>query len=162
MEEEWRSIPSAPVYEVSDLGRVRTIRSGRIRKQVPDKRGGYLNLMFVLGVEKKRVLRKVHHLVLEAFVCPKPPGLRTRHLDGDVTNNRLKNLKWGTSKENEADKVLHGTSQHGERNAQAKLTDTQASEIRRSKARGCDLAIRYGVRESTTISRIRNGVRRGV
>lgn len=39
-------------------------------------------------------------------------------------------LRWATHRENEQDKVLHGTSQHGMRNAQAKLTENDVREIR--------------------------------
>lgn len=39
--------------------------------------------------------RRVHRLVLEAFVGPCPPGMECRHLDDDPRNNRLDNLAWG-------------------------------------------------------------------
>ena len=169
-EEEWREVVGHEGYEVSNLGRVRSYRmSGRanerflqepkIRKPVPaKKRGGYLTLTFIR--DGKAVYRYVHHLVLEAFVGPCPPGMQARHADDrDVTNNALSNLRWGTLKENAEDKIRHGTSQHGERNHQAKLTDAQVAEIRASQEKLRALAARYGVRESQ-ISRIRNGVRR--
>ena len=108
----------------------------------------------------KHVLRLVHHLVLEAFVGKRPKGTEARHVnDRDPTNNRLDNLAWGTHRENEADKIRHGTSQHGERNAMCKLTDAQVNEIRASKELGRVLSARYGVVEPQ-ISRIRNRVRR--
>lgn len=164
--EEWRDVVGCPAYEVSNLGRVRSwwsshghVRSvPRLRTPVPaTKRGGYPTVL--LSVAGARRLRYVHHLVLEAFVGPRPSAQECRHKDGNVTNNTVDNLAWATHAENLADKVAHGTSQHGERNAQAKLTNAEAATIRNSKEPLKVLAARFGVREST-ISRIRSGVRR--
>jgi hypothetical protein len=55
--------------------------------------------------------RRVHEIILLAFVGPKPPGLECRHLDGNPANCALSNLAWGTHLENEADKARHGTDQ---------------------------------------------------
>jgi hypothetical protein len=41
----------------------------------------------------QKVPRYVHHLVLEAFVGPRPEGLVCCHWDGDPGNNRLENLR---------------------------------------------------------------------
>lgn len=169
MAEEWREISEAPGYEVSDRGRVRSWRGcngthrkrPRLRKLVPDKRGGdrggYLNVMYL--VDAKHVLRKVHHLVLDAFVGKRPEGQECRHKNGNTQDNRLSNLAWGTPAQNQKDKIAHGTSQHGERNHMAKLTNAQADEIRKSKELLKVLAQRYEVTMST-ISRIRNGFSR--
>lgn len=163
--EEWRDVVGFPAYEVSNFGRVRSWWSThghsrlvpRLRTPVAaKKRGGYLTVLLV-GSERR--LRFVHHLVLEAFVGPRPAQQECRHKDGNVTNNTVDNLAWSTHAENLADKVLHGTSQHGERNAQAKLTNAEVAQIRASREPLRSLSVRYGVCEST-ISRIRNGVRR--
>lgn len=53
--------------------------------------------------------RLVHQVVAEAFHGPRPAGLETRHLDGDLLNNRSENLAYGTHGDNVADSVLHGT-----------------------------------------------------
>lgn len=167
--ERWRSIPGFDGYEASDHGRIRSWRPsgpgrGRrkqplIRKLIPNVRTGYLDVM--LSVDGKFCLRKVSQLVLEAFVGPRPPGYETRHKDRDITNNRLKNLAWGTRREQFDDQVRHGTDTRGERNGAAKLTNRQAVEIRRrlrAGERGSDLAREFGVRDST-ITRIKKGIR---
>jgi hypothetical protein len=100
-------------------------------------------------------------MVLEAFVGPRPRGFETRHLDGDITNNRLGNLKWGTRREQFKDQVLHGTDTRGERNGNAKLKHSDAEEIRRLLAdgrTGTALAERFGVSQAT-ITRIKKGQR---
>lgn len=51
------------------------------------------------------------------------------HRDGNKRNNTPFNVQWITKEENEADKIRHGTSNRGERNGTAKVTDVQATEI---------------------------------
>jgi len=79
---------------------------------------------------------KVHTLMLETFVGPRPDGMQCRHLDGDKTNNRITNLTWGTGVENQHDRILHGTSSQGEKHHYAKLTNDDVLEIRRRAANG--------------------------
>jgi hypothetical protein len=58
-------------------------------------------------------------------------------------------LRWATSKENNADRVLHGTAPLGERQASAKLTDDDVRAIRRQYRAGTEssrqLAAKYGI-----------------
>ncbi len=51
---------------------------------------------------------KVHHLVLEAFVGPRPPGLVGCHYDDDWRNNHLSNLRWDTMQSNMLDRTRNG------------------------------------------------------
>ena len=111
------------------------------------------------------VTRKVHHLVLEAFDGPCPEGMVCRHLNGNPADNRAENLKWGTEKENNEDKIRHGTSGKGSRNSRAKLSEEDVLCIKdclKDPYPGivCDLARRFGVRH-TAISRIKSGTRWG-
>jgi hypothetical protein len=50
----------------------------------------------------------VHHLVLEAFVGPRPEGMNGLHWDDDAMNNQLDNLRWGTDSDNQQDRVRNG------------------------------------------------------
>ena len=68
--------------------------------------GGYLRVGLCKNGKKKTF--RVHNLVLEAFVGPKPEGMETRHLDGNRKNNHISNLKYGTPSENTQDTVKHG------------------------------------------------------
>lgn len=56
-------------------------------------------------------------------------------------------LSWKTRAANEADKLLHGTHNRGERHSRAKLTEGQVKEIRalRGTVTGAELAERYGI-----------------
>jgi hypothetical protein len=57
----------------------------------------------------QRVWRRLHRLVAMVFVPGFAPDLIACHIDGDKTNNRADNLKWGTYSENSLDSVRHGT-----------------------------------------------------
>ena len=70
----------------------------------------------------KVATRYVHRLVLEAFVGPCPPNCQALHVDGNVANNWLHNLRWGTPKENTADKYRHGTVLFGCKHFASKCT----------------------------------------
>lgn len=117
--EEWRSVfEFEGYYEVSDAGRIRslprqvlrgtapTMTKPRILKPTPDK-GGYLTVS--LYGEMGRRSRRVHRIVLEAFVGQRPNGMEARHIDGNPRNNFLNNLEWCTKPTNTKDQVRHGT-----------------------------------------------------
>jgi hypothetical protein len=153
-DEEWRPIPGwEEWYEVSNAGRVRSWRhqNGRDRRLTPRllagqrQPQGYIQIQ--LGGRRQRTHILLHRLVLLAFVGPCPPGLQARHLDGDPTNNRLENLRYGTPAENSDDKWRHGTMPVGERCWNARLTAAQAEEL--YHLRGVltipEAARRYGV-----------------
>ncbi|WP_343718780.1 NUMOD4 domain-containing protein [Achromobacter dolens] len=129
MNEQWRSSAAYPLYEVSNLGRVR--RGGRVlRPQLTKK--GYLRVC-LYSPEGKRYVT-VHSLVLEAFICSRPIGMHGCHNDGNRQNNKLANLRWASAADNCADKRIHGTNQAGERHAAHKLTEADVAEIRRAFA----------------------------
>jgi len=112
MREEWRAVKGYDDYEVSNLGRVRSYRNrwGRREEPIllsPGKDSDYRYV--TLCNEKGNRYADVHRLVLEAFVGPCPDGMESRHLDGDGSNNDVRNLCWGTRSENELDMVGHGT-----------------------------------------------------
>jgi hypothetical protein len=115
------------LYEVSNLGTVRSTGRGkawqtsRLMKPSIDRRG-YANVALSNGVTR-RTTRAVHRIVLEAFAGCRPSGMECRHLNGDKRDNRLRNLQWGTPKENAADRRKHGQQPE-------KLTASQVEEIR--------------------------------
>lgn len=57
-----------------------------------------------VGEQQRKLEIKLHHLVLDTFVGPPPDGMWGLHNDDDRRNNRLTNLRWGTPKENAADR----------------------------------------------------------
>jgi hypothetical protein len=145
--EVWARHPVYVDYDVSTLGRVRraTPKKGTrvgLIKVARANATGYLTVM--VGVKP----RKVHALVLETFVGPRPEGHDACHNDGDRTNNVLANLRWATRAENMADARVHGTDSRCDRHPAAKLTWEQVRDIRARYAAGelqKHLAPQYGV-----------------
>ena len=163
------------LYEVSDLGRVRSLdrivarggrgdysgntrlAKGRVLKPVINrKRGGYryVNLL----ADGAQTLRRVCVLVLAAFVGPRPAGQETRHRNGNAQDDRLDNLLYGTPKENAEDRKRHGTHAQGETAPNARLTESIVKHILASKADAETLGARYGVHPGH-INNIRRGAR---
>jgi hypothetical protein len=128
MHEHWAQLAEFPGYEVSSLGRVRSWRPingvaavpSNPRQIRPMTAGRYLTVS--LHKSGKQFTRAVHRLVLEAFRGPRPPGMETRHLNGNGHDARLLNLEWSTHRANNNDKEAHGTWQTGEQHGQAKLS----------------------------------------
>lgn len=140
MIEVWRAIVGYPSYEVSNLGRVRSLKWGNLKILKPVRKSNRrtphnvyicVNLTDPTGKAKKK---RVHRLVMEAFVGSAPSDKHhVGHIDGNSTNNWLENLKWVTQKENEADKLIHGTRPFGTTVHNAKLNPKAVRRIRRIK-----------------------------
>ena len=100
MIEEWKDIKGYEgLYQVSNLGRVKSLKFGkeRILKTGVD-RYGYISVN--LYKNNKRKLCKVHRLVAEAFIPNLENKPEVNHLDEDKTNNMVSNLEWCTRNEN--------------------------------------------------------------
>lgn len=105
-------------YEVSDLGRVRSLdrtvvqsngRSLRLRGRIlcagKTTKGHHFVVLSRDGVQTNH---RVHLLVLAAFVGPRPPGMHGLHWDDNKDNNALANLRYGSPSENMQDMVRNG------------------------------------------------------
>jgi hypothetical protein len=141
----WKDIPEWP-YEVSNVGQVRSLRSARILKPMRcgQKRKQYSKIRLCnKGVWKDF---SVHHLVLEAFVGPRPFGMLACHVDDDSANNAVSNLYWGTHADNADDCRYTGS----------KVTPQEVELIRRAPRYTRGLAKRFGVSDQL-ICDIRKG-----
>lgn len=158
----WAQVPGFEGrYDISSSGDVRSVLSGGMLLKQRVNKDGYAEVNLLLAPNKQRV-RRVHRLVLEAFVGACPPGMETRHLNGNRLDNRLINLRWGTPSENCRDRREHGVWQargaQGASHPRAKLTDADVRSIvaRAAKVSRAKLAKEYGVSPSV-VSRIVNG-----
>ncbi len=161
--EEWRIIQAFPDYAVSNLGRVKRLtykkaspaKAGRILSGTPIKDGGYLVVILCSPSRKRWV--KVHVLVCEAFIGPRPSKAhQAAHWDGNPANNALSNLRWATNKENMQDAIRHGRTNRGRHwrvvdgavTDASKLTEYDVRNIRLAEGRTkASLAIEFGVSE---------------
>lgn len=80
--------------------------------------------------------RKVHILVLEAFVGPRPPGYEGCHNDGNQLNDIRSNLRWDTPLNNQHDRYSHGTITFGERHPRARFTNDDIVQMRQLAKEG--------------------------
>lgn len=167
---EYRDIPGFPDYQASTCGRIWTRReSGHngaaswspwrpmspCRYHATKGRNPYLGVN--LWRDGKVYPRKVHRLILETFVGPCPPGMQCRHLNGNASDNRLENLRWGTPKENTEDTDRLGMRRPavGARIASAKLTAGDVAAIRLAWIAGespTRLGRQYGLSRASVIA----------
>lgn len=159
--EIWRDVPGYEgQYQVSDQGRVKSLarevdvarnrwgRRGtrRVNEAVMALQTDDRGRVFILLRNSARAKRfTVASLVAAAFIGPRPDGLLVLHGDGDSTNNRISNLRYGTHVDNMDDARLHGTLTQGEKQWLAKLTADEVKFIRITNLSGVYLAGQYGV-----------------
>lgn len=155
--EEWRAVLGYEgLYEVSSAGRVRSLD-----RKIPHKSGFYVRPGQLLnpclnrkGYAQVTLSRsghiktaRVHTLVADAFLGPRPAGAVVRHLNGNGADCAKENLRYGTSQDNSDDMNTHGTVLRGERHGRSKLTVDDVRAIRaqhRLKTQKA-LAAEYGV-----------------
>lgn len=102
-------IADYPAYKITNDGRVLTCfkpktsiitDTWRELKQVYDKSCGYMIVTLCKGDNQGRQNKRVHRLMMEAFV-PNPNNYpQINHIDGNKLNNILENLEWCTAKHN--------------------------------------------------------------
>lgn len=168
--EQWRSVKGYEgLYEVSDLGRVRSldriIRSngrvhritGRVLVLCGDK-DGYPKIK--LSKNGRITMKFVHRLVADAFLPP-PPGpvgqatslhYNVDHINEIPCDNRADNLQWITRHENTCIKPRNRGNlgkARGSRQGSSKLSEDAVLQIRSSSASLGELARRYKVSKQT-------------
>jgi hypothetical protein len=158
--EVWKPIEGFPGYEVSNQGRVRSYhgwnseRRRGILKQPqrvlrPGRTSGGHRYVILRRDQRSHPMR-VGRLVAQAFIGPAPAQSVVLHLDGDVDNNRVENLAYGSP----GDARGHHVSI-----SRAKVTPAQVLEIRQRRAVGeaaRSIAAAFGIASQTV-----NGIYRG-
>ena len=103
MEKEiWKEIEGYPNYCVSNKGRIKNLNRNKILKGTSN---GRYKVVLIGGKNYKRFY--LHRLVAMTFI-PKPKeyedidisNLEVDHINGDVLDNCVENLRWCTKKEN--------------------------------------------------------------
>lgn len=154
MEEVWNDIPEYEgVYQISNCGRVKSTKSGKILRPQRDIITHYYKHLLSRNSVRRSIV--VHVAVAQVFIGPRPVNHDIHHIDGNVSNNEVSNLRY-------VDRTEHG-SFHGKQQTIVlkKLTAEQVREIRhelRNPWRSqTDIAKHYGVSKQL-ISEIYRGV----
>lgn len=108
--EEWKDIPELPFYEISSFGRVRSKGSDQV-----------LKTNICRGYERVCIYHKsiyIHKAVAKTFL-PNPENKpQIDHINRNKLDNRLENLRWVTSSENNINRNMPIPKSTGERNIQ--------------------------------------------
>lgn len=88
--EVWRPVQGYTGYECSNYGRVRKTGSSNVLHFV----SGYGMRRVTLRKGDDYVLVVVADIILTAFVCAKPAGMKAYVIDGNYENTELPNLMW--------------------------------------------------------------------
>jgi predicted XRE-type DNA-binding protein len=127
MKEEWRDINKYKgIYQVSNLGRVKSLPRNRVKKERflsyrPNNRG-YNRINLTKNNKSKDFL--IHRLVAEAFI-PNINNFDTvDHIDNDKNNNCVDNLQWMNG-------ICNWRKNNvGEDNPNSKMTKEKVEKIR--------------------------------
>ena len=107
MNELWKNIDIATNYEVSNLGRIRNTKTGQILN--PGISGnGYKQVSIKFKDTNKFKKQYVHRLVAQYWLENPENKREVNHINLDRTDNRVENLEWITSSDNQKHKYENG------------------------------------------------------
>lgn len=142
MKEIWKTIEDYPNYQVSNLGRVKSLAREWIvgigNKRFHDemilklhnKKRGYKDVCLFKNGKRKYYF--VHRLVAQAFILNPENKPEPNHIDGNPSNNKVNNLEWVTKSENRLHAIHTGLAiiTKGEDCSWSKLTEAQVRRIK--------------------------------
>tara|TARA_R110002020_G_scaffold155071_1_gene335883 strand:+ start:318 stop:851 length:534 start_codon:yes stop_codon:yes gene_type:complete len=145
--EIWKDIAGIEeYYQASNLGNIRSKDrvvskySALCNKKVKQKYKGRLlsckpnsnGYVYVhLSISKNKFNLHVARGVLLAFAGhPPSEDMECCHNDGNPSNNNIENLRWDTHKENNRDRIRHGTYSRGVNHHFSKFSEELISKIR--------------------------------
>lgn len=104
--ENFRAVSGYDNYEISDHGRVRNVKTGRILKYSIDSHG-YRKVNLCLNGKQKN--QRIHRLLAQAFLDNPHEYNCVDHIDRNRTNNHISNLRWVTYQMNNCNRTPIGS-----------------------------------------------------
>lgn len=138
-----KTIPSHSLYAATESGNIIRISTGRQLRPYKNKWGYSL---VTLSANNIKTRHSVHRLVMEAF-CGKS-DLPVDHINNDKADNRLSNLRYITTSENNRRSHAQGRSPKRNRIAGYDIRFNRAMlvlSLRMAGMRNCDVASITGV-----------------
>jgi len=117
MQEVFRSIPNYKgLYEVSNLGRVKSLGNNKAKKEKIRVQRASSNGYLQVNLSKKGKFKSlsIHQLVAFTFLNHTPSGYKVvvDHIDNNKLNNRLDNLHIITQRQNASKDKTGGSSEY--------------------------------------------------
>ena len=144
MKERWLPVAGWPGYSVSDQGRVRKHTDG------PRTKAGILHIKIRPGEypyahlsdgQQENTQKRIHTIVLEAFVGPCPRGQQGQHVNDIKSDNKLSNLKYGTPLQNSKDAKANGILVGHASRSKVKQRECFAKMVKTRRANGSFLGL---------------------
>lgn len=119
------------LYQVSNLGRIKSLYNGNVTYGTLDK-GGYM--FYSLYKNRKRHRKLVHRLVAQSFI----PNLENKpeidHINCVRDDNRVENLRWVTPKENVNNPITMSRLKFRTRGVMSQEARERLSKARKGKS----------------------------
>lgn len=128
--EKWVDVKGyEALYQVSNLGNVKSFKHTKERIMKKPLRSGYESVQLINDIGAKNI--RVHRLVAINFIECKSEGMVVNHKDGNKRNNCVDNLEWVTSSENNkhAMKNKLNSAPRGSKQNFSKLNDSKVIQI---------------------------------
>ena len=101
-----------PDYFVSNLGDVYSGKCGKMKKlKQHSTKIGYLIIQ--ITNKGKRYTKTIHRLIAKTFINNPENKLCVDHIDRNIKNNKLENLRWVSHKENSRNQTKHKNNTSG-------------------------------------------------
>lgn len=154
--EIWKDITGYEgLYQVSNGGRILSLRTNKIMSSTKDSKGYY---KITLSNNAKCKTLRVHRIIADAFINKINGKEFINHIDGDRANNSISNLEWVSKSEN----ALHSYKTLKNKTHNRGFTDEKIKEIKQylkdnPNTKACDLARKYNIRNYTAV-RIKSNI----
>jgi hypothetical protein len=119
------------LYEVSNVGNVCRIKKSNVSRQGQHlKRWAHWDgRLYVILSNGRNNTKKVHKIMVDAFLGGTPEGMTVHHEDDCYTSNRVSNFRFLSAIDNWRDGYLSGLVTRGDKHRNAKISEAQALEI---------------------------------
>jgi len=107
MEEIWKDIDGFNDYQVSNLGRVKSLKFGK-EKILNGSNAGKGYRMVIIRNKDEKLIQLIHRLVLSTFDRLPKNNEECDHIDRNRLNNRIDNLRWVTRTQNMINRKSYG------------------------------------------------------